>query len=187
MGDAPKCIRNLLGEGHKATETIKVTYGGRTYLLDMCGDHARQFDDTLWSWLRVAREESDSVTFTGGPAMSDRLREAPAVIPQLPDKFLEPEPEPEVVTRTQLEIIKLRWTLTEHAKERIDERGPIFGFSMDDAFVAAEKPERTHRDRNGGTGLMVHWRGNVKVVVDTYARTIITVGGKDQQLERVPA
>lgn len=177
----PKCMKGLFGAGHPATQTVSVEFAGTHYELDLCQEHADAFDHIMWSWLTVARE-------TGGPqslapVMTDRLREAAAVVPSLPER-LRPPP-PEVVTKTELDILRIRWSLTEHARERIDERGPIFGFIVDDVLVAAEKPERSHRDRNGGVDLWVHWRGNVKVVVNRRERVVITVGGRDQDLERV--
>ena len=180
-----KCIRNLLGEGHKATEVIKVAYGEGTYELDLCSEHARTFDDQIWGWLRLAREVTDGATFAG-PALSERLREAPAVREGLPTKFLTAEETHEElpVSKTEMDIIRLRWTLTDHAWERLEERSPIFGFTIEDVLLAAEKPERSHMDREGrsrnGEVIWIHWRGNVKVVVNRQTRTIITVGGKEQ-------
>lgn len=180
----PKCIKGLFGEGHPATQTLPLTFGSTNYLLDLCDEHAGQFQDYIYGWLSMAREADEPTSLA--PIMTERLREATVEAPTLPDKFivLPPPPEP-VVTKTELDIIKLRWVLTEHAKQRIDERGPAFGFSMDDVFIAAEKPERAHRDRNGGINLWVHWRGNVKVVVNRIERVVVTVGGRDQELERV--
>jgi hypothetical protein len=178
----PKCMKGLFGNGHPATQTVKVSFGGADYELDLCAEHGSKFDDLMWSWLSTAREASGPVSLA--PVITDRLRDAPVEAPSLPEKFLPPPPEP-VVTKTELDILRIRWALTDHARERIDERGPVFGFSLDDVLVAAEKPERAHRDRNGGVDLWVHWRGNVKVVVNRHERLVITVGGRDQELERV--
>ena len=175
-----KCIRNLLGEGHKATETVKVAYGEGTYELDLCAEHARQLDDQLWGWLRLAREVSEG-NFAG-LGLSERLREAPAVREGLPEKFLTAEETNEElpVSKTEMDIIRIRWSLTDHAWQRVEERSPTFGFTIEDVLLAAEKPERSHMDREGNAGKWVHWRGNVKVVVDRQTKTIITVGGKEQ-------
>jgi hypothetical protein len=181
----PKCIRNLLGEGHKATEVVKVAYGEGIYELDLCGEHARQMDDQLWGWLRLAREVSTEGFFDGA-GLSERLREAPAVREGLPEKFLTAaETHEELpVSKTEMDIIRIRWTLTEHAWERVEERSKIFGFTIEDVLLAAEKPERSHMDREGrsraGEVFWVHWRGNVKAVVNRQTKTIITVGGKEQ-------
>jgi hypothetical protein len=176
----PKCIRNLLGEGHKATEVVQVTYGEGSYELDLCAEHAGQFDDQIWGWLRLAREVSDG--FFAGAGLSERLREAPAVVEGLPEKFLTAaETREELpVSKTEMDIIRIRWSLTDHAWQRVEERSKIFGFTIEDVLLAAEKPERSHMDREGRAGMWVHWRGNVKVVVNRRDKTIITVGGKEQ-------
>lgn len=176
MAKTRKCIRGgLFDGGHNASTTVEIRYGDTTWELELCAKHAAELDDTLWGWLRLGREKSDQVAFGAVQPLSERLRVAPAVRPTLPAKFAEPKPP----TRSEMDLLALRWPLTDHAKERLEERGPIYGFTLEDVLRAAERPERTHKDRQGRENIWIHWRGNVKVTLDRERGVIITVGGRD--------
>lgn len=71
------------------------------------------------------------------------------------------------------------WKFSAHALVRMGER------HLDPSKVAeaAEDPTTTHPGLT--KGLEVRIRGNIKVVVQPKSRTIITAGGRDEEIENV--
>lgn len=182
---AQGCIRCYFGGSKGATDQIKVGYGSSEYALDLCNKHAAEFDDMMWGWLRIGRLIDDDNFANGVASLSETARLAPRIEHTPSEPPVESGTIARAPSKTEMDVIRLRWIISNHAEDRLAERGPLFGFGVDDVLRAAELPERSHRDRTRDTDgddwedVWVHWRGNVKVVVNRTKRIVLTCGGRD--------
>lgn len=181
MADKQKCIRCYFSGDRQATDEIVLKYGSTEYALDLCSKHSKEFDDLIWGWLRLAREvESPNFSTV---FMSERLREAPAHVE--PARPAPAAPKAAAAARETLppvDVLALKWRLSEHAEERLTERGAIHGFSLKDVLRAAEAPEHSWPSKRGD-GTWYRSRKNVGVLVNPEQSVIVTVLGPKEFYE----
>lgn len=182
--ESQTCIRCYFNGRKKATASVKVKYGDTAWVLDLCASHASEFDDAMWAWLRLAREDAVASAFAGA-GQSERLRDAKAERPVLPEKFTAA---PQSAPKPGLDVATIwaKWQFSDHALERLDERGRIYGFDLADVLMAAEYPEVSAPSKSDPT-LTVQRRGPIKVVVNRAMLSIVTVASPDSGEARISA
>lgn len=175
----------------KAKEvTVKRTFAldGSWYELPLCDEHAATFDRDLGRWTMIADEidapngRTKSEYFT-----AERRREAlriaelrtKAANKIASENFAErrrAELDAEAEDRAEHEARQtipgaLNWNLTDHARERMAERG----FSIFDTLQAAAQPKQTFRQPWRGPFVAVNQHGDCRVIVNEAEKLIITV------------
>lgn len=162
----------LIGECQRCPWTAKVRkhvgLDGEDFLLQLCDKHADLLIVDMFSWIRQGREISDQmiprvIRLTTGPIVESNLE--PARVPV----ESESEPEPDFPAASH------EWRLTRHARERLQERGPVFGFTALDVMLACVHPEiRTASAEKAGVWL--YRRGPVIVTLNPEIKMVLTVG-----------
>lgn len=165
-----RCIKDTL-----AVTTLKFSVGEIEYELDVCDKHADMFQRDMLGWTRLAREK-ERPNFFGRTAValsnhrtltrqeSDRAAAArTAEEQQREQQILEHIPGP-----------ALNWTLSDHAEEQLEKRGPAYGFGRREVLLAAHAPEHSYLADPAATTYR-HNRGPVSCVVDRERQIIVTV------------
>jgi hypothetical protein len=83
----------------------------------------------------------------------------------------EPAPIPEAPA---LPHLAKNWTLSSHAEEQLDDRGPTFGFDRTDVFLACVQPESTIPNKTD-PHRRHHLTAKVQLVVDPIDQVVVTV------------
>lgn len=169
-----KCIRCFFSGERLAADEIRVTYGAAEYILDLCTKHAQDFDDAMWGWLRSAREVETPFEVINGVGLSERLRNARQIVEPITANVGRQTPAQTKSTIPSVDVLALKWSFSDHAMERLEERGPLHGFGIKEALEAAEAPEHS-RSSKRGDGTWYRIRGKVAVIVNAEERTIVTV------------
>lgn len=159
-----RCLKDTL-----ASTTEKFSVGDLEYEIDLCEKHADMLQRDLAGWTRVAREKERPTVFGRSPVereVHNSIRvEQPRSRASTEPKHYPPIERPEV---------RVSWYLTSHAEERLEERGPVYGFERKDVFLAAQAPEEVtpheHRDNR-----FIYVRGRVALIVNRQDSTILTV------------
>jgi hypothetical protein len=155
----------------RATETHRLAYNGIEYELDLCVKHTDALDREIFGWTRLGREVQVPRTFVPR-----------AVIPAPVDLYGAPHDDVQTDVQTAATeptaredpIPDLGWSISPHAKQRIEERGPEFGFTERDVLLAAVRPEKVYSDI-AGPGRERRLRNGLFVVVNTDTKNVITV------------
>lgn len=175
------CDRCPIGREKPATDTVRFSMAERTWSIDVCDDHYRMLERDIYAWGRLAEEvEPASVgrMFGSDYAADARRLSSLRGRQDADDRAHEKEKRAlrgsEVVARASGPRLAApadadRWVFTEHALERLQERGvnPVA------ALWAASEPavKRPAREQ----GLVIHERDGVKVVLNPSTQAIITV------------
>ena len=160
-----------------AVITEMLTFGGTTYVIPLCGAHATNMRRSILSWCNAGTVADDEPLRSEGESSPDRgtvvasyiavplSRPHPPTRPQPAQLQLVPAPEPVAAPPSD-------WKFTVHARQRLADRG----VSPADAIAAAEHPDTVMPGNMPHTFL--HFRGPIKVAVDTSRRTIMTVADR---------
>jgi hypothetical protein len=159
-----RCLRDT-----EATSLVAFCHDRISYELDLCELHEQMFDSDLMGWARLAREVKTQPHAARKWVPGARFAEK-VVIPTSVARTVVMEAE--VAGAPALPRDADEWHITEHAKERMAERG----VSVKDALWAAAFPDSTRPgDR---PGLTIHRHGDTHVVVAAHDKTIVTVARK---------
>lgn len=164
------CDRHTTDE--PSTTTMKFSLNGVDWEIDLCEQHADMLQRDIMGWARLAREKERPSMFRSseevraythsnyGSGQHNGLDKKPVTR------------EPAASALPALPAVADNWTLTPHAEEQLEERGPVFGFTRADVFLACVEPEHT-MDAKGGR--KHHYRGNVQLIVSPIDKKVVTV------------
>lgn len=162
-----------------ATTTVQFCFGDNTYVLDLCNEHAGLWEQDMLAWVRLARDATEAHTqVRAKPSWTPGARYAPkVVIPERPPvvRVLEPDiapydgPEPTYDPRPEPVP---SWTISTHAKERMEQRG----VGLSEVLLTADSPMTRRPGRE--PELTVLERDDIKVVVHERRRIVVTVSRK---------
>jgi hypothetical protein len=169
-----------------ATTVMKFALGDSRYKISVCEQHADALNRDMLKWarmsepdeiatfvpkVRTAPVENMTVPFpvvqTGEViTLDDELREIKMPLPRVrrATKKALMAADPELIERFK------SWKLSEHARERAEERD----VDLPDVLWAAELPDSS-RQSDANPNLWVHQRGHIRVVVCPETREIVTV------------
>lgn len=160
-----RCLKDTL-----ATDTVRFSVGDTEYEIDVCEKHADMFQRDISGWTRVAREKERPNFF----ARSDVQRERHNSIRVETQQRARPAPtEPKNHPPIERPEVRVSWYLSQHAEERLEERGPVYGFERKDVFLAAQAPEEVTPQAEEDRFMYV--RGKVALIVSRQSSTILTV------------
>lgn len=149
-----------------ATQTEKFSLNGYRYEVDTCEECSAQLYGTLMAW-------ADRGTCVGEPTVFDRptlARERTIVMSETAPAVAEqPAVERRHQPRAALPRTAERWRLTQHALERIEERG----FTKEQVLWACERPEVVEPEMDHG--VEQRRRGRCLAVVDPVSFDVVTV------------
>jgi hypothetical protein len=181
------CDRCPTGRELPATRSMQFSLGDTKWEIDVCEKHGDQLEREFGSWGSLGREMAraygDSRLYTPEYAEESRrvaeLRTKQSAEDRAKSPVVDLEPlgdvavttaEPESERRQTTPTDGRPWSFTDHARERLEERG----VDILDALHTATSPFVTRQAQH--PPLLIHERGEVKVVVDPITRSIITVG-----------
>lgn len=170
-----------------AAVTDKLMFNGVRYDIDLCETHSMELFSTMMAWCDLGTKVGETTRF-------DQQQIAREVTVDLePKKSLfittvveeEPEAEPAPPAPTpirkvladdpELPLTASRWTLTPHAKEKMQSRG----FTLAEVLWAAERPEVSSTDKDAAghdrRDRQLRTRGRCTAVVDPFTDEVITV------------
>lgn len=159
------CIKDTL-----ATSTETFAVGNVDYEIDLCEKHADRLERELSAWARMAREKERPTFFGRSRVALDNHRNTSVERRAAPRTNSTPERPP-----MEHPVVKKTWYLSSHAEERLEERGPAFGFTRRDVFLCAQAPESVEPNHGGAPDTWIHVRGNVALIVSRIESTILTV------------
>lgn len=196
LGDCDACMTPT-----PAVEERTFTFSGGTFRLKLCDRCADRFLETMLTWgPRIGTlVEEQSQTFrrptretqpaSRGTVVWSYLA-VPEVVASVVDESADDEEEFPIVVRPRaradedLPAGHEAWSFSEHAKERLIERG----FTKAEALWCAMHPDQTKPSPSEKyPGCVVHIRGPVRVVVNPKINSIVTVTYTNLEQERVSA
>jgi hypothetical protein len=150
-----------------ATVTDKLSLNGHRYEVDLCDEHSTALHAAVLAWAELGKK-------TGSPSRWDVARTHTGEIrggaTPAPTRTRTPEPvEQPARLVEELPASAARWRLSEHAEQRMTERG----FTRREVLMAAERPEVVMPPDDRG-GREQKW-GRCLVVVSVDAPVILTV------------
>lgn len=153
------CVRCV--DPHPAQVTVHVMVGNEVYQLALCEAQARRLHDQQMQWARYG----EAVVMQGDPRKpTERIK-----VPQAR--------KPAQSVQLGLPLNFERWDVTDHARERQEERR----LSDSEILWCAEFPDTKLPGRTPGT--MVYKRGKVHLVVNPGTHRIITVVDREKVTE----
>lgn len=158
-------------DSEDGVRTNKININGHKYEIDTCRKCADELEDDMRRW-------TDIGTKTGEPSIFDTPRESVRLVLDAGPSFHTPAVESAISREQRVEELPAtaqRWTLTDHAKERMEERG----FNLRDILWAAERPETVLPNKNR-PGTFSHARGGCVVIVSPDTLSVLTVKYSDQ-------
>jgi hypothetical protein len=194
------CDRDGFGKERPATQERVFALEDRYYKLELCDEHAKMFDREVGAWARLAAE-IDTPDFARPRSqffLDERARET-ARIRELSQKAKEQaavgdfatkraaamaaQVEADVAAESEARSRKLipggmKWRLTDHARERAEQRG----YTVHDVLEAAARPDHTYASVRDPE-LTIHERAGCRVVVDGRSCAIITVIDRNDRSE----
>lgn len=176
-GGLGHCVRCMTPR--KAATIERLSYGSSTYQLPLCDQHADKFQLDMFGWSRCGDVVEEFVSFAPKVEVQERNLgrlvvshlHIPAQAPAPEPEAVEVPPRPQPRFDTSPLIKAERWSFSQHARDRMEQRG----VSEDEALWCAEFPDVV---RDGEDGRRVHSRGPIKVVVDPETNVIITVADR---------
>lgn len=192
------CDRCVPGREKVATVTKELSPDGSFYELKLCETHGDMYDRDMSGWTRLAKEidppragRSHSEFFTAERrAETQRIKE-------LREKANDAQASKAFAARRAAEIEKdlaaqeevrarqsipgaMNWKLTDHARERMVERG----FTIFEVLQAAALPDTTYNQIWGGEhDKEIYQRNDCRVAVNPALKVIITVIDRSTQLQ----
>lgn len=181
------CIKDT-----RATTTVRFSFAGADYTIDLCEKHADAIQRDIMSWARLATEIERPSAFMRPDVIREHTRRDASVVAFNKDKppaEKSPSPSQESGSPTapppvaplystggmNVPATAKNWTLSEHAKEQLEERGPKYGFTREDVFLCCVQPEWTNQSSTAKGDCVQHFRGNVQVIVNPQEKTVVTV------------
>jgi len=175
------CVRCFIARA--ATTIERLTFGGATYDLALCEQHANMMMTDMTGWTRCGTIVDDApqppppATFT--PVKTSTPLRSPRELVAIPKARPAPPPAALKVPVAPEEPVawftadEPQWHLSIHALERIAERD----IPRIDALWCAEHPDVTRPGKQPGT--FIHVRGSIHVVTAPQYRTILTVWNRN--------
>lgn len=145
----------------KAEATERVILNGHKWEIDLCADCSA-------GMLSAVMKYADHGTKTGEPTVFDKPRRPTTSVTPAP----RPMPEPVVIPQTQREPMPAsaeRWRLTQHALERMEERG----LDMYEVLMTAERPQQSTPSKKDPAA-QERFRDGVLVVVKPDTLEVLT-------------
>lgn len=153
------CVRCF--DDHPADVTVRVMVGSDVYALNLCSAQATKLQAEQMKWARY-----------GTPVMPDPPRIGADTRPKLPRARIKEKP-----VQIGLPINFERWGITEHAQERLAQRG----VTEAQVLWCAEFPDTKLPGRTPDT--MVYKQGQVQIVVNPFRHEILTVIDRNKRTE----
>lgn len=198
------CDRCAFGKEKDATTTRRFSVEGNALILKLCEPHGQMFDRDMIGWERLAAEDQFHATIKVSRSEAyftederERARRTAVLREQQQHQDEETRRETEALKLEQenwnLRVtaaraaqadrpnpLVMKWTVTEHARERMNERG----YQLDDVLECAEHPMHTFPadPTKHGSDARVYQREHDFVVVVPNRHVIITVLPKDARL-----
>jgi hypothetical protein len=175
-----------------ATSLQIVDWGGESYQLALCDDHADMLQTAMFSWTRVGEiivpAQVHAPVATVSPAAAPAARQGPPVripVPPPPTtvEVVDPPQEPawlESVPENVRELARsapgmCNWRLTAKARQRADEAG----VDLLAVLLAAEAPEDT-RPSGKDPSACLHTRDGVTAIVNVQTKVVLTMFRKEE-------
>jgi hypothetical protein len=191
------CDRCDFSRAAEATTHRNFTIDETHYRLELCDKHAAMFDRDLGTWTLLAAEVEP--TRARSQFFGEEERRRTARIRELKERanseaasqaFAErraKEIDSETLQRAEFNARQLipgalKWRLTDHARERMVERG----FAIEEVLRAAATPGVVIRQPWRGPAIAVHSLGDCRVAVNESTYAIITVIDRTSPLESDP-
>lgn len=144
----------------EAVQTDRLSLNGFVYEIDLCATHSGMLYGQVMQW-------ADQGTKITEPKMLDK----PKVYASTPAEPRALTVVPEAPTAPEVPHTAFRWALTDHARERMVERG----FTMQEVLFACESPEVVTQGSGDRANLSQHLHGRCLVIVDPVTCSVITV------------
>lgn len=158
-----RCLKDTL-----ATTTVRYSVGDVDYEFDACEHHADMFQRDITGWTRISREKERATFFGRSKVVLEDHRSRNV------ERRVKPREETPEHPPIEHPVVRKSWYLSQHAEERLEERGPQFGFARRDVFLCAQAPESVEPNpTNPDTWIYV--RGKVALIVSRIESTILTV------------
>jgi hypothetical protein len=154
------------------TTTQKFSYAYVDYDIDVCEQHADMLQRDIMSWARLAREKERPSTFRSSDAVRAYTTSnyGSPIAKSIPTTKEEPVP----TQAPALPHVARNWTLTDHAEEQLEDRGPKYGFDRTDVFLACVQPKSTIPNKTN-PHRRHHLTDKVQLVVDPIDKVVVTV------------
>lgn len=192
------CDRCAFGNEKPATHNRIFSIGDFAYRIELCDVHADMFDRDMAGWERLAaitgepmRKQSQFFTaerVAEGRRIAElrtRAAEQVAVETFAQKRRAEIDAEEERLAEQHARQSipgALGWRLTNHARERMVQRG----FTVAEVLHAAAQPDTVFIQPWRGPHTAIHQYGDCRAAVDTSTKKVITVIDRTSELEMTP-
>lgn len=157
-----------------ATTTQKFSLNGVDYEIDLCEKHADALTRDFLGWARLARERERPTMFRSSESVrayttGTSPASPPPAAKRTPTPPVDDKPTPTLVAIPET---AKNWTLSVHAEQQLEDRGPEHGFDRRDVYLACVQPTHAYEAEGGNWR---HVRGPVSLIVDRQRKKVVTV------------
>jgi hypothetical protein len=160
-----RCTRETV-----ATSTDKFSLNGYRYEVDLCEEHSAMLYSQLMKWADIGKCVGEP-TYIDTVSAKARSAQPVVVAPRAAKPTENEKAVAAALKRDPLPASAERWTLTEHACQRRDERG----LDMYEVLMACERPHSVTPSKKD-PGMEERFRDDILVVVDPSTQRVLTCG-----------